>query len=78
MPTILNIDGFSVRIRTNDHKPTHVHIFKANGEAKINILNAEVVKVWNMSAKDVKKAEIIVSENAEMLVVKWGEVHDAR
>ena len=78
MPTIINQDGFSVRIRTNDHEPMHVHIFKADGEAKINIENAEVVRIWNMSAKDVRKAEIVVAENAEVLAKKWCEIHERR
>ncbi len=78
MPTIINQAGFSVRIRTNDHEPMHVHVFKADGEAKINIENAEVVKIWNMSAKDVKKAEEIVSENSEMLAEKWREIHETQ
>jgi Domain of unknown function (DUF4160) len=78
MPTIINQEGFSVRIRTNDHEPMHVHVFKADGEAKINITSGEVVKVWKMSAKDVKKAEEIVSENAEILAEKWREIHEAR
>jgi Domain of unknown function (DUF4160) len=78
MPTILNQNGFSVRIRRNDREPMHVHVFMADGEAKININSAEVVKVWKMSAKDVRKAEEIVSENSELLAEKWREIHEAR
>jgi hypothetical protein len=51
--------------------------FKADGEAKININSAEVVKVWKMSAKDVKKAEEIVSENAGMLAENRRKIHEA-
>ncbi len=37
MATVLRKDGFSVRIYTNDHLPSQVHVFKAGGEAKINL-----------------------------------------
>jgi Domain of unknown function (DUF4160) len=53
MATVFNKDGFSVRIYFNDHLPSHVHVFKAEGEAKIN-LGSETERptflgVWNMS-----------------------------
>ena len=37
MPTVLTKNGFKVRIYLNDHLPAHVHVFKAGGEAKINL-----------------------------------------
>ncbi|MBW4570992.1 MAG: DUF4160 domain-containing protein [Tolypothrix carrinoi HA7290-LM1] len=36
LPPKADKDGFSVRIYPNDHLPSHVHVFKAEGEAKIN------------------------------------------
>ena len=35
MPTIYRQNGFEVMIYTNDHRPAHVHIFKADGEVLI-------------------------------------------
>ena len=32
MPTIYRQDGFEVMIYTNDHRPAHVHIFKAEAQ----------------------------------------------
>ncbi|MBW4681744.1 MAG: DUF4160 domain-containing protein [Microcoleus vaginatus WJT46-NPBG5] len=37
MPTVLKKDGFSIRIYPNDHLPSHVHVCKAEGEAKIHL-----------------------------------------
>ena len=37
MATVLNIEGFTVRIWSKDHLPCHVHIFKGNGECVINL-----------------------------------------
>lgn len=41
MATVLKIDGYTVRIWSNDHLPRHVHIFKDDGECVINLVGAE-------------------------------------
>ena len=33
MPTVLRFRGFQVRIYPNDHRPSHVHVIGAKGEA---------------------------------------------
>jgi hypothetical protein len=33
LPTVLRIDGLRVVIYPNDHRPPHVHVFGAEGEA---------------------------------------------
>ena len=37
MPTVLRQDGFEFVIYTNDHEPMHVHAYKGDGEAKIEL-----------------------------------------
>lgn len=37
MPTIFRQDGFQIRIYPNDHFPSHVHVIKGKGQAKIGI-----------------------------------------
>lgn len=79
MPTCLNKDGFIIRIYTNDHLPSHVHIFKAEGEAKINLgsetVRPTLVQVWNMSDKDTVRAlKLVITHQAELLA-KWREIH---
>ncbi|NEU73681.1 DUF4160 domain-containing protein [Hassallia byssoidea VB512170] len=80
MATVFNKDGFSVRIYFNDHLPSHVHVFKAEGEAKIN-LGSETERptflaVWNMSNKDATKALNLVIEHQAELLEKWREIHE--
>ena len=79
MPTVLRQDGFLVRIYTNAHEPAHVHVIKGNGEVKINLIGAEeqptIVKVWNMSNKEVAKAHALVMEHQAQLVEVWEEIH---
>lgn len=33
MPTVLRLDGLRVTIYPNDHRPAHVHVVSADGEA---------------------------------------------
>ena len=75
MPTILRQDGFEFRVWTNDHEPPHVHVFKAGGQVKIEIKTAEAVAVWNMRARDVRSAEMVVAENQELFFKAWRKIH---
>lgn len=80
MPTVLRQNGFSVRIYTNDHEPAHVHVIKDKGEVKINLIGTEdkptIVKVWNMSNKDVVKAHALVMAHQTILIKSWEKIHD--
>ena len=75
MPTILRLEGFEFRIWTNDHEPPHVHVFKGDGQAKIEIESAEVVRLWNMRRQDVRRAEAIVNENRLIFLEAWRQIH---
>jgi hypothetical protein len=37
MPTALRLDGLRVVIYPNDHRPAHVHVIGADGEAVFNL-----------------------------------------
>ncbi len=76
MPTVLRKNGFQVRIYLNDHDPAHVHVFKAGGEAKIQLKNEdgepEWIEVINMSDKQAFKAlELVLEHQAELLDAWW-------
>ncbi|MFE1748089.1 DUF4160 domain-containing protein [Coleofasciculus sp. H7-2] len=79
MASVLTKDGFSVRIYTNDHLPSHVHVIKAGGEAKINLGSETerptLVGIWNMSDKDAVKALKLVIAHQVELLEKWREIH---
>ncbi len=79
MPTEIVQDGFTVIIYTRDeHEPPHVHVFKAEGEAIINLGDedtlSEIDKVYDMSLKDARKALGIVEDNLEHLQTRWNEI----
>ena len=80
MATVLKKDGFSVRIYSNDHLPSHVHVFKAEGETKINLGNEterpKLVEIRKMSDKDAVKALNLVIDHQAELLEKWREIHE--
>ncbi|MEA5534697.1 DUF4160 domain-containing protein [Crocosphaera sp. XPORK-15E] len=81
MPTVLRKDGFCVRIYPNDHLPSHVHVFKADGEAKINLGNETqrptfVTISAQMSNQNAAKALKLVIEKQKFLLQKWREIHE--
>jgi hypothetical protein len=77
MRAIPDEDGFEFVIRTNDHDPPHVHVFKADGEARFLIYEdrePELDKSW-MGRRDVKAAKKILSEQRNLVWEKWVEIH---
>ena len=81
MATVLRIDGYAVRIWSNDHLPRHVHIFKGEGECVVNLVgkdgNPELREFYNLKRKEIAKAIAIVCDNQEKLVEAWNRIHGA-
>ncbi len=79
MATVLRIDGFVVRIWSNDHLPRHVHVFKGQGECVINLIgengNPELREFYGMKRQEVAKAIRIVCEYQEKLISDWIRIH---
>jgi hypothetical protein len=75
MPTVLRQDGFEFVIYPNDHTPMHVHVFKGDGEAKINLSPVTVVAAWSLGKSDTRKAKRLTVENQDYLIEKWREIH---
>lgn len=75
MATILSQDGFQVMIFTNDHPPAHVHVFKAGTEAVINLAPVGIRENYRMSPKNLRKSVNIVSDNQDLLLQAWREIH---
>lgn len=77
MPTIFRKDGFSFRIYFNDHSPAHVHVIKAEGQAKVSIEAdiPELMEVEGMPRKVVKKALQLVLDHRAELLRSWREIY---
>lgn len=51
MPTILRKDGYQFVIYYNDHQPPHLHVKKAEHDARIGIGQVEVLTNEGFSSK---------------------------
>jgi hypothetical protein len=79
MPTIFRRDGFAVLIYTNDHRPAHVHIFKAEGEVVVQMGNAHtpprVRENIGMSRRHERAALMMVAEHQVVFLAEWRRIH---
>lgn len=73
MPTLLILFGLRFFFYSNDHEPFHVHVESADGVAKFEIVNGEVLLKSNdgLKPKDLKLAESIIEENKENFEENW-------
>ncbi len=79
MPKVFEQDGWRFYVYFNDHRPSHVHIEKAGGEAVIYLgdrtTKPSLREVRGMSAKDVKKALEITAQQQQKLKSAWSRIH---
>jgi Domain of unknown function (DUF4160) len=79
MPTILRFGGLRVVIYPNDHRPAHVHVFGAGGEA-VFILNCpdgppELRESYGFRGADLGRIEARIGEELALLCVEWSTHH---
>ena len=79
MPTVLRIDGMRVVIYPNDHRPAHVHVTGAVGEA-VFILNCpegppSLREVYGFSSQEITRIGNDLAAHLSALCGKWSEIH---
>lgn len=81
MPKLLEESGFAIHLRTRDHPPPHVHVFKGGHQAKIGLSGAEampfVMRVWGMSDRDLVRAMNLMLEHQDRLLDEWRKFYGA-
>ena len=81
MPTVLNVDGFQVRILVppREHGPAHVHVWKAGTVLVINLPGGDQLlslrNVRGMRTADIVAAFRLVEENVGLLLQQWRKYH---
>jgi hypothetical protein len=76
MPTVLREAGCEVRIYTFDHRPPHVHVWKAGAVLKIDLATHEAIEIIGaISDRDVKRAERLVARHTARLKRAWTRIH---
>ena len=79
MPVVFRIDGLRVVIWPNDHRPAHVHVMGAGGEAIFN-LNCpegppELRESFGFRLADVNRIEAALAERISLLCEAWRNIH---
>lgn len=79
MPTVLRLDGLRVRIYVDDHRPPHVHVIAADGEA-VFVLNCpdgppELRERHGVSLQMVNRIQKELGDHLSVLCPKWREIH---
>lgn len=78
MPKVWEQDGFRFYIYLNDHRPSHVHAQKAEGEAVIFLGDSTTkpsLREARMGERDVKKALEIAARQQKRLQAAWRLIH---
>lgn len=78
MPTVLRQGGYTFRIYLNDHPPAHVHVFKAENEARVTLETIEVVSNIGFNTRDIRRILEIAKEHQAILLAAWDEYHESR
>jgi hypothetical protein len=75
MARVYDRDGFQVQIWLNDHPPAHVHVYRAEGLAIVNLLTLTIRAAYDMKPADLRRAVAIVEANRSHFLRKWKEIH---
>ncbi len=73
MPTILRIDGFRFFFFSDEHSPSHIHIEKGDGYARIELKRVKITDSYNLNSKELKKLRALVEKNNKKLIKAWNE-----
>jgi hypothetical protein len=75
MARVYDGGGFQVQIWPNDHPPAHVHVYRAEGLAIVNLLTLTVRAAYDMKPAELRRALAIVAANRTRFLQKWKEIH---
>ncbi|HEU4631074.1 MAG TPA: DUF4160 domain-containing protein [Gemmatimonadaceae bacterium] len=81
MPTVLEEDGFAIRIHLppREHWPPHVHVIRGHGEVVVWLGDGRappsVREVYRMRDRDVVRAFRLVESHHDELLAAWRRYH---
>ncbi len=81
MPTVLKLDGLRVVIYPGDHRPAHVHVTGAGGEA-VFVLNCpegppDLREVYGFNRREIARIRNDLAAHVAALCGRWSEIHGA-
>lgn len=75
MLTVVQADGYAIRIYPNDHEPPHVHVIRAGGEVKIALTPPAVIRNEGLNRRELQRALELVEQHLERLLAEWRRLH---
>lgn len=79
MPTVMRIDGLRVVVRTNDHRPAHVHVIGDGCEAVFNLHcpdgPPELRENYRFPRKTLNRIVDALSSELAAACEGWSEIH---
>jgi 3-methyladenine DNA glycosylase AlkD len=78
MPTVLIIDGYLFRIYLNDHPPAHVHVLKAENEARVTLVNIDIMSNIGFNTRELSRIKALVEQHHQHLLNMWDSFHESR
>jgi hypothetical protein len=74
-PTVLRQEGYTIAVYANDHSPPHVHVKRAENDARIRLDPIEVLHTEGFNERELGKILSIVRENHGLLLEAWNKLH---
>ncbi len=79
MPTVRRIDGLRVTIYPNDHRPPHVHVIGAKGEA-VFLLNCpkgppDLRESFGFNGREIRQIVVLLRTHIPSLCEQWEFMH---
>jgi hypothetical protein len=79
MPTVLRLDGLRIVIYPADHRPAHVHVIGAAGEA-VFVLNCpggppELRETYGFSPREAHSIAAALEGHVATLCNEWSAIH---
>ncbi len=75
MPTAFIEDGYRFKIYPNDHPPPHVHVQKAEHEARVRFDQISIMSNEGFNSRELGKIIELIKEHQETLLAMWALYH---
>jgi hypothetical protein len=76
-PTVLTESGYQFKIYPNDHPPPHVHVIRAEKEAKVTLDPIEVKSNYGFNQREIGDILDMIEKHQEALLAEWDRLHPA-
>ena len=73
MPTVLRYRGYRFFFYSNEHKPKHIHVEKAEKVAKFTINPVELVQSKKFNSMEIRIIRVIIEQRQNLFNQAWNE-----